>query len=67
MERYIKTAKDYGMTVMANFMKSYVLPPEALAEKALLAESYGAEAIYVVDSAGGMFPHHIRDYYNAVR
>ncbi len=67
MEAYIKTAKDYGMTVMANFMKSYVLSPEALAEKALLAESFGAEAIYVVDSAGGMFPHHIRDYYNAIR
>jgi 4-hydroxy 2-oxovalerate aldolase/long-chain acyl-CoA synthetase len=66
-EEYIKRAKDYGMFVTANYMKSYVLPPEKFAEKVRLSEKYGADMIYIVDSAGGMFTENIRNYYKAIR
>jgi len=64
---YIEHAKKLGMEVMANYMKSYTLPPKEFAKNALKSQSYGAEIVYVVDSAGGMFPEDVRAYYDAVR
>lgn len=64
---YIKRAKDYGMFVFANFMKSYALPPEKFAKKVTLSESFGCDVVYVVDSAGGMFPEDVRRYFEEVR
>lgn len=66
-EEFIKRAKDYGMFVAANYMKSYALEPEKFAEKTLLSEKFGADMIYIVDSAGGMFAENIKQYYDAVR
>jgi len=66
-ESFIKKAKDYGMFVCANFMKSYALSPEGFAEQALISEQYGADMVYVVDSAGGMFIEDIKKYYDAIR
>lgn len=66
-ERYIKKAKDIGMLVTANFMKSYVLTPEKFAEKVELSSKYGADIIYVVDSAGGMFNNNIKEYIKAIK
>ena len=66
-EKFIEKAKNAGMFVCANFMKSYVLPPKEFAEKVKLSEKFGSDMIYLVDSSGGMFNNNIRDYYNAVR
>ncbi len=66
-EAFIKRAKDYGMFVTANYMKSYALPPKQFAEKVKLSESYGADVVYIVDSAGGMFPEDLRSYVKAIR
>jgi 4-hydroxy-2-oxovalerate aldolase len=66
-ERFIKKAKEYGMFVFANFMKSYTLEPKQFAEKVKLSQKFGADVVYVVDSAGGMFPDNVRDYYNAIK
>jgi len=66
-EDFIKKAKDYGILVAANYMKSYALVPEKFAKKVLLSEKYGADIVYVVDSAGGMFQEDIEKYYNAIR
>lgn len=64
---FIKKAKDYGMFVCANFMKSYALSPEGFAQQVKLSESYGADMVYVVDSAGGMFVEDVKRYYDAIR
>jgi len=66
-EEYIKRAKDNGMYVAANYMKSYAMSPNKFAEQVLLSEEYGADMVYIVDSAGGMFPENIKEYYEAIR
>ncbi len=66
-EPYIREAKDLGLTVMTNYMKSYVLTPDEFAQNVMLSEKYGADCVYIVDSAGGMFPNEIQEYYNTIR
>jgi len=66
-ENFIKRAKDFGLFVSANYMKSYALKPEKFAEKVVLSERYGVDIIYIVDSAGGMFSEDVKNYYNAIR
>ena len=66
-EPFIRKAKKFGMLVAANFMKSYALSPKEFACKVQQAENYGADIVYFVDSAGGMLPHTIDDYIEAIR
>ncbi len=37
---------------MANYMKSYAVPPEYFAEQVIKSQRYGADVVYLVDSAG---------------
>lgn len=64
---YIERAKQHGLLVCTNYMKSYVLPPMALVDQARLSKSYGADVVYVVDSAGGMLPDEVEAYVKALR
>lgn len=66
-EAIIRRCKELGLFVFANYMKSYAVSPEFFAEQAARSVGYGADAIYVVDSAGGMFPEDIDCYCDAVR
>lgn len=65
--RYIDRARQRGLLTTANLMKSYAVPPEQFAEAAALAESFGADVVYLVDSAGCMFPETIREYLDALK
>jgi 4-hydroxy-2-oxovalerate aldolase len=64
---YIEHAKKLGMQVSANLMKSYVLPPKELAEKARLSAKFGADVVCLVDSAGCMLPDDIQNYMTALQ
>ena len=64
---FIELAKSHDMFVAANYMKSYARPPAELAEKVELSRSYGADMVYLVDSAGGMMPETVKQYYSAAR
>lgn len=64
---FIERAKKHGMFVAANFMKSYALSPREFAQNVKLSQAYGADMVYIVDSAGGMFPEDIKAYYEAIR
>ena len=46
---YVEYAKQLGYEVMANFMKSYSIPPRELAAKAKLLRRHGVDVIYLVD------------------
>ena len=63
----VKIAKDCGLEVSINLMKSYALDPENFREKALIADSFEPDVICIVDSAGGMFQEDIRTYIRTVR
>lgn len=66
-KEYIVQAKNAGLIVMVNFMKTYVFTPEYIAQQSAIAMSYGAEYIYLVDSAGCMLPEELCSYFKAIK
>lgn len=64
---YIDRAKELGIIVMVNFMKTYVSSPDVVAESAFIAYQKGAECVYIVDSAGTMLPEEIKLYFDAIK
>ena len=53
-EQHIGLAKELGMEAVGFLMMSHMIEPQALLEQARLMESYGADVVYTVDSAGAM-------------
>ena len=65
--QHIRVARDLGYDTACFLMMAHMTPPEALAEQALLMESYGAECVYVVDSSGAMLPTDVTARVTALR
>ncbi|MET0604779.1 MAG: hypothetical protein ABW167_22555 [Baekduia sp.] len=63
----LEIAREAGLDVFVNFMKSYGITPAAFARGAAMAEEAGAIGAYVVDSAGGMLPVEVTSYISAAR
>ena len=53
-QQHIELATELGMETVGFLMMSHMIEPEALLEQAKKMESYGADCVYVVDSAGAM-------------
>jgi 4-hydroxy 2-oxovalerate aldolase len=65
--QHIESAKDWGMDVSGFLMMSHLNDPAGLAEQAKLMESYGADCVYVTDSAGRLTLDGVRDRVRAYR
>ena len=65
--RFIMHAKKIGLQVMVNFMKTYIISPVKFAQNAKWAYEQGAEYVYIVDSAGGMLPNELKEYFDETR
>jgi 4-hydroxy 2-oxovalerate aldolase len=64
---FIERAKRHGMFTCSNYMKSYAVEPREFARNALLSQKYGSDAVYIVDSAGGLLTSDVEAYFKAVR
>ena len=64
---FLTLAKELGLKVCLNFMKTYGISAEVFGEKARDGAAAGADVIYCVDSAGSMFPEDVRKYFTAAR
>ncbi len=66
-EQHITFARKLDMDVVGFLMMAHMNSPEGLVKQAKLMESYGANCIYVTDSAGYMLPEDVRVRIDAVR
>lgn len=66
-EQHIKMAKDLGMEAIGFLMMAHMVSADELCEQARKMESYGADCVYVTDSAGAMTPYEVRTKISALR
>ena len=55
-QEHFEVAKDMGLETVGFLMMAHMRPPEELLAQAKLMQSYGADCVYIVDSAGAMLP-----------
>ncbi len=60
-EEHFQYVTERGLEANGLLMLSHMAPPETVLEQARLMEEYGAEAVYVMDSAGALLPQDVRD------
>jgi 4-hydroxy-2-oxovalerate/4-hydroxy-2-oxohexanoate aldolase len=66
-EQHIAMARKLDMDTVGFLMMAHMASPEKLVGQALLMEGYGANCIYVTDSAGYMLPEDVKARIGAVR
>ncbi len=66
-EQHITAARKLGLDTVGFLMMAHMNSPEGLVKQALLMEGYGANCVYVTDSAGYMLPDDVTARLSAVR
>ena len=65
--QHIEEDKNLGMDVGGFLMMAHMNEPKKLAEQAVLMESYGADCVYVTDSAGALLMNDVADRMKAFK
>lgn len=65
--QHIAYARKLGMDTTGFLMMSHLNSPEGLAQQGKLMESYGAQTVYITDSAGYMLPGDVTARISALR
>ncbi|CAM2844971.1 4-hydroxy-2-oxovalerate aldolase [Paenibacillus sediminis] len=65
--QHIQTAKELGLETVGFLMMSHMASVHKLVEQAKLLESYGADTVYMFDSAGALLPHEVKERIHALR
>lgn len=65
--QHIYKSKELGLETVGFLMMSHMAPVEKLVEQAKLMESYGADIVYAVDSAGALLPHQVKERIKALK
>lgn len=65
--QHIEAARNWGMDVSGFLMMAHLAEPDELAQQAKLMESYGAQCVYVTDSAGRLTMDGVRARIRAYR
>ena len=66
-EQHIRYCKSVGLEAIGFLMMSHMVEAPKIVEQAKLFESYGADMVYVTDSAGAMVPSQVFERIKAVR
>ena len=66
-EQHITAARKLGLDTVGFLMMAHMNSPQGLVEQALLMQGYGANCIYITDSAGYMLPDDVTARLGAVR
>lgn len=66
-EQHIALGRELGMKTVGFLMMSHMADSAEIVEQAKLFESYGAEVIYVTDSAGAMLPTEVTEKISALK
>jgi 4-hydroxy-2-oxovalerate/4-hydroxy-2-oxohexanoate aldolase len=66
-EQHITLARKLNLDTVGFLMMSHMNSPEGLVKQARLMESYGANCIYITDSAGHLLPEGVKARLGAVR
>jgi 4-hydroxy-2-oxovalerate/4-hydroxy-2-oxohexanoate aldolase len=66
-EQHIKLARSFDMDTVGFLVMAHMASPQKLAEQTKLMESYGANCVYVTDSADCMLPEDVSQRIRAVR
>jgi 4-hydroxy 2-oxovalerate aldolase len=66
-KQHIEAAKKLGMDVGGFLMMAHMNEPTKLAQQAKLMESYGADCVYVTDSAGALLMDDVADRMKAFK
>ena len=66
-EQHIKLGAEMKMDTVGFLMMAHMIPAEQLLEQAKLMQGYGANCLYVTDSAGYMLPDHVTERVGLLR
>lgn len=65
-EQHIGEGRKMGLEVVGFLMMAHMVPASTLAEEAKKMASYGAQTVYIVDSAGAMMMEEVRERISAL-